>query len=137
MKRICSLILIFALICAYKIPFKPLFKSAEGYYTLTVGEGTLGRFYTVKAEKIDCFRGIFNVSGQSLKTENKEYIDNFLRDYSCVQIKTETVDGLTIRYYYSSKIPVYRSINGKKVNVQTCFGKDYYVIGSPLIYCGF
>lgn len=137
MKKIFSLVLIFALVCAYKIPFKRLFENADGLYTITVGEGSSGSFYTFNASDEDCFKGLYSVTGQSLQTKNKEYIENFLEVYFCKLVIIEIVEGMTVKYYYSPKISTYRSINGKKVNVQTCFKDDEYTIGSPLIYCGF
>lgn len=119
---------------AFKLP---LFKDGCGLYTVTTGGGSSGKMYTFKTEDLHLFNNIKNITGQSLSTQSKQYINDFLLEYDCVFVFEETVDNLVIKYYYTTKISAYRSINGKKINVQTCENNDYYTIGSPLIYGGF
>lgn len=137
MKKFLAFSLILLFLYAYKSPVRPLFDKNEGVYTLTEGEASSGKFYTYTAFN-DCdFYSLKNVCGQSLKTQNEKYIEKFLIEYDCVKVFEESVDGLKINYYYSHKICGYRSINGKKVNVQTSFDGIIHTVGSPLIYGGF
>lgn len=115
----------------------PIFKGAEGIYSVTYGgcsSGVTESFSTCKMEK---FYNYNDIDGQSLCTENGGYVKSFLKDKGCKLMFTENIDGIVIKYYYTPKISVYRSINGKKVNIQTAENKGNFTIGSPMIYGGY
>ena len=136
LKKGISLILIVFIFACFNND-KPLFSDGKGYYTVTTGNGSSGSLRSFSSEEIYKFYTIKSVTGQSLATYDKNYIDDFLQKKECKKVFSEVLDGIEINYYYSSKISGYRSINGKKVNLQTCDDNGLYTIGSPLIYGGF
>lgn len=115
----------------------PKFLDGNGYYGVTVGKGSSGRTEFFSTDEKYRFYRFSNISGQSLLTEDKNYVDNFLKDRDCKILFTETVDGIVLKYYYTPKISGYRSINGKKVNVQTAEKDGKFTLGTPLIYGGY
>lgn len=115
----------------------PLFSGGDGVYTITIGEGSKGVFKSFSTDDINEFYLYSRIDGQSLTTENEKFIREFLEKYECVEVFSEVVSGIVVKYYYSPKISVYRSINGRKVNVQTAENGNNYTIGSPLIYGGY
>lgn len=115
----------------------PIFTGAEGVYSVTYGgcsSGVTVSFSTCKMEK---FYDYNEIDGQSLCTENGEYVKNFLKEKGCELMFAEIIDGIVVKYYYTPQISVYRSINGKKVNIQTAENKVKFTIGSPMIYGGY
>ncbi len=136
-KRCFALLLIIYIFGCCNSSTKPLFADGEGYYTVTTGGGSAGEFKTFKSDEIYKFYTVKNITGQSLATFDKDYINDFLIKYDAIKVFSETVQGIEINYYYTDKISGYRSINGKKVNLQTSDDNGLYTIGSPLIYGGF
>ncbi len=137
LKRCFALLLIIYIFGFTNNAKEPLFKDCKGYYTVTTGGGSAGKFTTFSTDEMYKFYSVKNITGQSLATYDKGYIDNFLVEYEAEKVFSETVQGIVINYYYSDKIRGYRSINGKKVNIETSDDNGFYTIGSPLIYGGF
>lgn len=132
-----SLLSIIYIVCFYHPLSVPLFVGAEGVYSVTYGGCSSGKTESFYAEQINDFFKYSDIDGQSLYTENLSYVNDFLTEYDCRLVFSEVFDGLVVKYYYTPKISVYRSINGKKVNIQTADRDGGFTIGSPLIYGGY
>lgn len=137
MKKFLALILIVFTFDVLAYKNRPLFLGCDGVYTITIGEGSKGVFKSFFTDDIDEFYLYSRIDGQSVTTENEEFIREFLEKYECEKVFSETVSGIVVNYYYTPQIFAYRSINGLKVNVQTAKSGDNYTIGSPLIYGGY
>lgn len=137
MKKFLALILIVFTFDVLAYKNRPLFLGCDGVYTITIGEGSKGVFKSFSTDDIDEFYLYSRIDGQSVTTENEEFIREFLEKYECEKVFSETVSGIVVNYYYTPQISAYRSINGLKVNVQTAKSGDNYTIGSPLIYGGY
>ena len=135
--KIVTVLLIFCVFCISWTK-TPIFKGAEGVYTVAIEDkGSASKMVSFSTAEKDRFYLINKSYGQSLFTLDREYIDNFLAEYDCTFLFSENyLNGVT-NYYYTPKIWGYRSINGKKVNVQTAIGDYGYAIGTPIIYGGF
>lgn len=135
-----ALIITFAIIVGryFLTPLRaPVFFGAEGIYSVTYGGGSSGVTESFPTYKMKKFYDFSDIDGQSLCTKNGEYVEKFLKENDCKLMFSETIDGLVVRYYYTPKISVYRSVNGKKVNIQTVKNKESFTIGSPMIYGGY
>ena len=117
---------------------KAMFLGAEGVYTLSVeNESSSAKFISFNAKDTDNIAKYKMVTGQSVYGISKDYIDEFLTKYQCVLVFSEATAYGETNYYYSPKIWGYKSINGKKVNVQTAICSYGNTIGTPIIYGGY
>lgn len=136
-KKIAAILITLLLPCLCKFSSSPIFAEGSGYYGVTTGKGSAGKTEYFETTEMYKFYGYVLVCGQSLTTDDKTYIDDFLAANACVEVKEEHVENITIKYYYSPKMWGYKTVNGKKVNVQTAEIKGKYTIGTPLIYGGY
>ncbi len=135
-----TLIITFAIIVSryFLIPLcAPVFSDGEGIYSVTYGGESSGITESFPTYKMKKFYDFNDIDGQSLYTKNGEYVEKFLKENGCELMFSETIDGLIVRYYYTPKISVYRSVNDKKVNIQTVKNEENFTIGSPMIYGGY
>lgn len=135
-----ALIITFAIIVSryFLTPLRaPIFYGAEGIYSVTYGGCSSGVTESFPTYKIKKFYDYIDIDGQSLYTKNGDYVEKFLKENGCELMFSETVDGIVVEYYYTPKISVYRSINGRKVNIQTVKNEGNFTIGSPMIYGGY
>lgn len=78
----------------------------------------------------------FFYTGESVEIEYIDY--SVIKEIFCLKtIKIESFSEGKNVYAYSKKIPTYKIIDGKKVNVHVFYGKNSCKIGSPLIYGSF
>ncbi len=136
-KKLAAILIALLLPCLCRFSSSPIFSEGSGYYGVTVGKGSAGKTEYFETAKMYKFYGYALVSGQSLTTDDKTYIDDFLSANACVKVGEEYVENITIKYYYSPKMWGYKTVNGKKVNVQTAEKSGKYTIGTPLIYGGY
>ncbi len=116
----------------------PFFYDAKGEYAVCIGEGgSLSEINTFSTEEMEKFYDFENVTAQSVRVYDLDYIDVIIKRYGFEKVFEEKVENISVCYYYSDKIPVYKSINGKKINLQTALGNQIYTIGTPMIYGSF
>ena len=76
--------------------------------------------------------------GHSLKGESvvtlKEFVGKYLKEKKARKVFTETVGTITNEYYYSPYISVYKSINGRKVNIHVSLNGQKATVGVPMIF---
>ena len=78
----------------------------------------------------------FFYTGESVEIEYTDY--SVIKDIFCLKtVKIESFSQGKNVYAYSRKIPNYKLIDGKRVNVHVFYGKNSCKIGSPLIYGSF
>ncbi|MBR7136165.1 MAG: hypothetical protein IKD14_03470 [Clostridia bacterium] len=136
-KRICAVIIAACLAVSVAPQSAPVFSGGDGIYTVCVGDGSSGCFYTFPTEEIYKFYHFKKVEGQSLFTRDQGFVREFISDFGCVCVYEEWAQGIEIKYYYTPKISAYRLINGQKVNLQTAKTVSGCTIGTPVIFGGF
>lgn len=92
-----------------------------------------------------------NIKGKKvLKNLNMSEIEGlvyyFEKDFTIDKIKSkldfcyssqEKIDNLNIFYGYDSSYPDFRYVEGKKVNVQIVENATNFIVGYPMILCGY
>lgn len=132
---ICSLIATFFIV---GFPKRPIF-NGEGDYVLYLNSAS-SLAVAVKIDKCDllkCYSSFNNVKGELLKAKSKEVIDSELSRLNAEFVFSEKGEEFETNYYYSDKISGYKTINGKKINIQTAVYSDDYLIATPMIFGGF
>ncbi len=118
---------------------KSLIFNVEGDYTFYLeSSSSNAKIITVdynSAKEIK--KSLKNVCGESVTTTLKEDIEKEIDRLKAELIFSEKVDNIIINYYYSDKISAYKTINGRKINVQTAINDDIITIGSPIIFGSF
>lgn len=140
MKKIALLIAIVILIKLCPSNDGVKFGGATGNYSFYLGSASSTcEIVTVDAESADeVKKNLNNVCGESLSTTDGDYIRKKITEYGATFLFEENVDGTTVRYYYSPEIGGGKTVNGKKVNLQTAESENgCYTIGTPLIFGGF
>lgn len=137
LKRLMPLLIFAMLLYSYGTEKEQLFTGADGIYTATLQGASDGMQIVFSTDDKDIFYSLKSVTGQSLTTYDGDYVEEFLNDFNCRFVFSETLNDRTVNYYYSMQIRGYRSINGKIVNVAACSYNGVYTIGTPLIYGSF
>lgn len=108
-----------------------------GKYNLTVYYGSNSS--TCKERKYDfCALLESNKTGERFICAVDEInLEEFSRDFKAETVFIEEIAEGTSYYAYSKKIPYYKIIYGKKVNLHIFLGKENCVIGTPLIFGSF
>ena len=74
-----------------------------------------------------------SLKGESVVTE-KRFAEKYLNEKKATKVFSENLADITNEYYYSPLIPVYKLINGQKVNVHVSEKKGVTTVGVPLIF---
>ena len=139
MCRILSCFIAIIAACAMQSYNKPLFSDAEGDFYLYTGSAS-SQCRIISITKADYEKGMYDylgVCGGSVHNVSEGYIIAQIEKLGARHVLTERSGDTVTKYYYSTKIPVYKRVNGKKVNLQTAETCDSYTIGSPLIFGGY
>ncbi|MGN0819464.1 MAG: hypothetical protein ACI4M6_03585 [Christensenellaceae bacterium] len=132
---ICSLIATFFIV---GFPKKPVFQGEGDYVLYLNSASSLACSVEVEQRSISktysCFK---NVSGECLKARSQQVINDELIRLNAKFVFSEKGDDFETNYYYSDKISGYKTINGKKINIQTACRADNYIIATPMIFGGF
>lgn len=134
-KKLISLAILFLIICLTYYPKLPIFGSSGSLTVITDGQSD-GEMHQIQSGNMQEFFKLTNITGQSLKTVNLDYIIGLLNKFDCKFLFCERVDGVLINYYYSPKIWGYKPVNGKKVNITVAKNDIYYTISTPIMYVG-
>ena len=132
-------LLSFAAACCIQVDTSPILSGADGDYNLYFGTSS-SQCRILSVDKGEYARGFYDragVKGISVNNVDGDFIKSEIEKLNAQLVFTEIVGGVVVKYYYSTKIPAYKRVNGKKVNLQTAESKDNYTIGSPLIFGGF
>ena len=103
-----------------------LFSDSSSCEILKV-EGDIGKRYKM----------LTDVYGEAVGGLRKSDVDSIVCDFCAKKVFTENVDGITSEYLYSSAIPFYKLINGKKINLHIVCDGEKYKVGSPVIFGGY
>ena len=115
-----------------------VFSDSPAGFTVYVGaDGSSGRAVAVEGVFEALSYLTVGVYGCSVKGVDRGYVEKKLKDLDAVYLFAESAEAVVTKYYYSAHIPFYKTINGKKVNLQTAEVGLKYVVGSPLIYGGY
>lgn len=60
--------------------------------------------------------------------------ENFLKEVNASLIFTETIEDCVCDYYYSGQIPLYTSVNGRKINAHIARRGERITLGVPFIF---
>jgi len=82
------------------------------------------------------FNFTFNFTGMSFYLEEGEAL-SLIEELNCKVVLAEKIEEGVSLYMFSEKIPLYKNINGKKVNVHIFYSESYIKAGIPLIYGSF
>ncbi len=131
---IISFIIFFILISIIYNPYSILDYSNSDkvtVYTCSYSSNAIGK--SIEKNKV-----IFqpNFTGVSFMIDSNS-VDVIMKEFSLKLIKTEKINEGESRYYYSKKIPVYKMIDNKKVNVHIFYSHSFVKVGIPLIYGSF
>lgn len=75
----------------------------------------------------------FYYTGESIELETEQDANELIDRYSAKMIFTEQTDNGESFYYYTEKLPIYKYINGKRVNLHIHVGKKI-TVGYPIIF---
>ena len=80
-----------------------------------------------------------DIQGESIRIRNytSDLLTKIMLDYFDFIVKQESVDNMTIYYFYDSKLPKFVNIDGKKINLQMAISQSEINIGYPLILNGY
>ncbi|MBP5177012.1 MAG: hypothetical protein ILP02_00330 [Clostridia bacterium] len=77
------------------------------------------------------------VRGSGVYGVDDAFVKELIKSTQAKKVFSETVEDIVVDYYYSAKIPAYKRVSGKKINLQTARRGDVYTVGSPLIFGGY
>ena len=121
-----------SVVCA---PNKQLFGGANGEITLYRGSASSQcRIVAVEVENYENAVRSADVTGQCISGVDGTFVGDTLSRLGAVCVADESVGSISTKYYYSPQIPVYKRVNGKKVNLQVSCTGDVYTMGSPLVF---
>lgn len=75
----------------------------------------------------------FYYTGESVVLSESSDIDRIIELFDAKMVFKEEALGVTSRYYYSNKLPIYKYVNGKRVNLHIN-QSDVITVGYPIIY---
>jgi hypothetical protein len=77
-------------------------------------------------------------TGEEITLEkDKVSVRKIISDYNAKILMTERIEeGISV-YAYSDKIPFFKRVFGKKINLHIFIGKSYLKVGTPLIFGSF
>lgn len=133
---ICALLVLVGALY-FKAEKTPLFEAEGGTYTFYLySSSSNAKIISVSAvEARATFEKITDVCGESLFIPGKApFAAEQIKRLKARLLFTENVDGIFSEYYYSNKIPRYKSINGYKVNLHVAYSASGTTIGSPIIF---
>ena len=77
------------------------------------------------------------VLGSSVHGCDEEYVSDLIDDLGAKEVFFEDLGDVLCVYYYSPRIRSFKTINGKKVNLQTAKRNEKYSVGCPMIFGGY
>jgi|GEM_PF-1812151 len=77
------------------------------------------------------------VFGVCVERVDENFAIDIVERLSARPVFEEKLSGTVTKYYYSTKIPFYKRVNGKKVNLQVAESFGNFTVASPLIFGGF
>ena len=117
--------------------YKPVFNAKDR--TFFVGrDGSCCSFVRISGW-IECALSVvrYNVRGECVEGVDESFVAFALSDLKAEKVFEESASDVVTVYYYSPKICGYKSINGKKVNLQTATRGNGYIIATPMIFSGY
>ena len=69
-----------------------------------------------------------------LVTLNYSDAFKFVNKLNCTQVCSQEVDGISIYYFYTDKLPKKQIVNDKKINIHLAVKGDVVTLGYPFIY---
>ena len=139
MPKICLVFAALLAACALQINNKPLFSDSTGEIYAYLGNASSQcEMICVSDEGVD--GGMINgkkICGYCVMNVDSSYVEQKIKELNAQLVFSERVGDTDTKYYYSTKIPVYKRVNGKKVNLQTAETNGNNTIGSPMIFGGY
>ena len=132
-------LLSFAAACYVQVGADRILSGADGDYNIYVGTAS-SQCAILSVGKEEYESGLYDragVTGISVNNVDGDYVKSEIDKLNARLVHTEIVGGVVVKYYYSTKIPAYKRVNGKKVNLQTAERSDNFTIGTPLIFGGY
>ena len=78
-----------------------------------------------------------NLKGESVEFFSEISALEFINKLNAEYVFSEKGEDFYCKYYYTAQINDYITINGHKVNVHLSYGKDVFIIGTPMIFGSF
>ena len=137
MRKVVAAIVMTAACCFLRpsVPIEKAFGGYEGQVTVCVGAfGSDCKFVKARVKDIFYLKGVV---GACVENADEKFISDVVASSGAEKVFEESVSDTVTTYYYSPQISVYKSINGKKVNLQTASTNCKLTIGIPMIFGGF
>ena len=134
LKRVLTFLACFSFVCFLAVTCsRPLFSRYEKDVKIYLNSNSSLCEETVQDKLLQAGK-----TGESfcfLKGEIK--VEQIFKDFSAEVIMVEQIEEGQSIYAYSKKIPYYKIIDGKKINLHVFVAKDTVKVGTPLIFGSF
>ena len=78
-----------------------------------------------------------HLKGESVEFFSEDSAINFINELGAKYVFSEKGEEFYCKYYYTTQIKDYITINGYKINVHLSCGKGVYTVGTPIIFGSF
>ena len=75
--------------------------------------------------------------GESFVADKGFDVEKLVSDFRAEAVRVEKAGEVTSLYYYTDKIPYFKTIGGKKINLHVAIDNDTVTVGTPIIFGSF
>ena len=136
-KDLCVVAAAIALLSLVFFSRSPVFSEGKKVEYYIGKDGSSCTVISVTAGKEQNYHKYFDLNGEAISGLNRAAVEKIKKDLNAVTVMTETVGIINSEYLYSKKVPCYKLINGKKVNIHIAYDGAEYKVGTPIIFGGY